>query len=165
MAKQKKMQVKFKKMHPDAVLPSYALNGDAGMDLTIITDGKFVHSEEGQSLFYYIEYDTGIAVEIPEEHVGLVFPRSSISKKSLLLANAVGIIDNIFRGSIKLRFKVDYNVYRETEYNPDLSPALFQKGERAAQLIILPFPFIEPVLVDELSETERGEGGFGSTGK
>ncbi len=142
------MELKIKKTHPNSVTPFYAKPGDAGMDLTAVSE--IVTEAEG---YAYIEYDTGIAVEIPEGYVGLVFPRSSVSKTGLILANAVGIIDSGYRASIKCRFKwikgsVKYAV-----------------GDKIAQLIILPYPQISFIEVDELSDTERGKGGFGSSGK
>ena len=97
------MKVKIKKLHPDAVIPSYAKPGDAGMDLTAISKRVETGSDENGE---YIEYGTGLAIEIPEGHVGLVFPRSSVSKKDLFLANAVGVIDSGYRGEVKLRFKL-----------------------------------------------------------
>lgn len=143
------MQVKFKKMHPDAVIPSYAKPGDFGLDLTAVS---IVNKSTHQ-----IMYDTGIAVEIPEGYGGFVFPRSSISKRGLDLSNSTGVIDSQYRGSIRLIFNfTDSYPYSEGEYTV---------GERIGQLIILPYPIIEPVESDSLSETERGEGGFGSTGK
>mgnify|MGYP003522542292 CR=1 FL=1 len=138
------MQVKLKKLHPDAVLPTYAKPGDAGMDMVCtavnVTDD-------------YWEYETGISMEIPEGYVGLLFPRSSNSKFALLMCNSVGIIDSKYRGPINFRYK---QVGSGARYN---------KGDRVGQIMIMPYPQVQFVEVDELSETERGEGGFGSTGK
>lgn len=156
------MKVKFKKLHEDAVLPSHAKPGDAAMDLTAVKDGKFVQSEFGD-LWYYVEYVTGLSVEIPENHVGLLFARSSISKSSLILANSVGVVDSGYRGEICLRFKMDYGV-SDTARDERKSPARYKKGDKIGQLLIIPYPTIEPEFVDELSETERGAGGFGSSG-
>jgi dUTP pyrophosphatase len=136
------MQVKVKKLNPNAIIPSYAKNGDAGLDLTAIS----VSYQKN-----YDEYDTGLAFEIPNGYVGLIFPRSSITKKDIILKNSVGVIDSGFRDSIKFRFTKDYNTY--------------QVGDRIGQIIILPYPKIELVESDELSETERGLNGYGSTGK
>jgi dUTP pyrophosphatase len=134
--------VKFKKLYADAVAPSYAKDGDAGLDLTathMTWDGT------------YIEYGTGIAVEIPRGYVGFVFPRSSVSKKeNFYLKNAFGVIDSGYRGEIKLRFNKS-----DTHYEP---------GEKVGQLIIMPYPTIELELVNELASSDRGSGGFGSTG-
>lgn len=138
------MQVKLKKLHPDAVLPTYAKPGDAGMDMVCtavnVTDD-------------YWEYETGVSMEIPEGYAGLLFPRSSNSKFALLMCNSVGIIDSKYRGPINFRYK---QVGSGARYN---------KGDRVGQIMIIPYPQVQFVEVDELSETERGEGGFGSTGK
>jgi dUTP pyrophosphatase len=138
------MNVKIKKLHKDAVIPFYAKPGDAGMDLTAVT-------EEWDENETTVTYDTGLAIEIPEGYVGLVFPRSSVSKTSLVLANSVGVIDSGYRGSIMLKFK-----YLEEGF-------VYDVGDRIGQLVIIPYPQISFEEVDELSETERGEGGFGST--
>lgn len=156
------MKVKFKKMHENAVLPSYSKIGDAGLDITTIEDGQMIRSENGQDLWYYIQYKTGLAVEIPEGFVGLLFPRSSISKYALLSSNAVGVIDSGFRGAMEFRFKVDAGIVADSRFcMPE--PAVYKKGDRIGQLIIIPYPTIEPEFADELSTTERGVGGFGST--
>jgi dUTP pyrophosphatase len=144
------MKVKIKKIHPDAVIPSYAKNGDAGMDLVAT-------SIIGETLGS-ITYGLGIALEIPEGFVGLVFPRSSIRKTNLQLSNSVGVIDSGYRGELQATFNkiqgVD-NVERES----------YKVGDRVCQIMIIPHPTIEFSEVEELSNTERGEGGFGSTGK
>ena len=140
---QNSLKVRFKKLYKDAVPPSYAKNGDAGLDLT----ATHMTWEEN-----FIEYGTGIAVEIPEGYVGLVFPRSSVSKKEdFYLKNSVGVIDSGYRGEIKLRF--------------NKSESHYQAAEKIGQLIIIPYPTIYLEEVEELSSTERGEGGFGSTGQ
>ena len=138
------MQVKIKKLNPNAVIPTYAKGGDGGMDL-VITDIK------GENK-YDITYGFGISMEIPEGFVGLVFPRSSIRKTDLILTNSVGVIDSGYRGEIQATFK-------KTGLNK------YEIGDRGAQIIILPHPIVDFVEVDELTNTERGEGGFGSTGK
>lgn len=138
------MRVKIKKLDEDAVIPSYAMPGDAGMDLTA-TSRWF--DEDGN-----VCYGTGIAIEIPEGYVGLVFPRSSISRKSLLLSNSVGVIDSGYRGEIKFKFK-------------KTGSGFYGVGERVGQLIIMPYPRVELEEVAELSETKRGTGGYGHTGK
>ena len=152
------MEVRFKKLIPEAVTPSYGKPGDAGMDLTSVSIdyGKIqdpMSSQCGKTL--YIEHNTFIAVEIPEGYVGLVYPRSSISKTSLSLANSVGVIDSNYRGPIKLRFKWDGTGAGKH----------YQVGDRVGQLVIMPIPAIELKEVGELSETSRGDGGFGSSGK
>lgn len=139
------MKVKFKKLDESAVTPIYAKLGDAGLDLTAIegsTDSRGIYT-----------YKTGIAIEIPEGFMGLIFPRSSVYKQDLILSNSIGVIDSGYRGEIIIK-------YRETKPYP----SFFIKGERVAQLIILPVPYVHLIEVDELTETERGEGGHGSTG-
>jgi dUTP pyrophosphatase len=140
------MKVNIKKLVPESVIPSYAKPGDAGMDLTAISLSKVDNNDFG-----FLEYGTGLAVEIPEGYVGLVFPRSSVSNSGLILANSVAVIDSGYRGEIKLRFK----------HIPDT--AFYKPGDRVGQLIIIPYPNVEFEQVTELSSTERNEGGFGST--
>ena len=139
------MKIKIKKLHNDAVIPSYAKAGDAGMDLTCVG---------WKTTETYVEYDTGLAMEIPEGHVGFLFPRSSVSKTNLVLANCVGVVDSGYRGPVKLRFK---------ELNGPIG-GRYKQGDRVGQLIIMPVPNFNCVEVEELTETSRGEGGFGSTG-
>lgn len=244
------MKVKFKKIHPDAVLPKYAMEGDAGMDMIAIS--RNYDAKSG-----YIEYETGVAMEIPEGYVGLVFPRSSISKYNMVLANGVGIIDSGYRNGVSFRFKpvikdamwknlgkkiytdlskwnniidvvsaetfedalldevkeqtphgeyggeehtsfykIHDKYYKATIHNiqwnrhdkqfyyidmydeanitfeeleekdlPSLEPQnIYNVGDKIGQLVIMPFPHIEPEWTDELSETQRGIGSYGSTG-
>lgn len=141
------MKVRFKKLHPDAVMPSYAKPGDAGMDL-VCTD-----SEYRTAGYRHIEYSTGLAVEIPEGHVGLLFPRSSVYKTGMHLCNAIGVVDSAYRGELRVKF------YLKEGIEP------YAIGDRVCQLVILPFPTIEPEEAEELSETVRGTGGFGSSGR
>ena len=138
------MKVNIKRLHENATIPFYAKESDAGMDL-VITDIK----EETE---WDISYGFGISMEIPEGFMGLVFPRSSIRKTDLLLSNSVGVIDAGYRGEIQATFK-------------KTGGAVYKIGDRGAQLIIIPHPIIEWNEVNELNNTERGEGGFGSTGK
>ena len=149
------MQVKIKKLHKDSVIPKYSKTGDAGMDLTAVTKE---YDKDGN-----ICYDTGLAFEIPEGYVGLLFPRSSLSKKDLSLANHVGVIDSGYRGSVVFKFKpTDYfAINRDDVYG---NPPYYEVGDRVGQIIILPYPKITFVEVDELSSTERGDTGFGSSG-
>lgn len=140
------LQVKFKKLHPSSITPCYAKQGDAGMDLTAT---EIISNEPFQ-----IVYGTGIAVEIPEGHVGLVFPRSSIRKYDLILANSVGVIDSGYRGEIQVTFVKKRGVASKG----------YDVGDRVCQLMIIPFPGVRFMEVDELSDSERGIGGHGSTG-
>lgn len=138
------MNVNIKKLHPDAVIPRYAKRGDAGLDLTavdVIADGAT------------LTYKTGLAVEIPPWHVGLLFPRSSVYKTGQTLTNCVGVIDSGYRGEIMLKYT--------------LSPYAkeYDIGDRVGQLIIMPYPKIHFVEVENLTPTDRGEGGYGSTGR
>ena len=175
------MKVKIKKLHRDAVIPAYAKPGDAGMDLTAISVNY--DSEIGT-----INYGTGLSIEIPEGHVGLIFPRSSNRKKDLYLTNHVGVIDSGYRGEIMFSFKPDSEYWAAAEEDEVFQESLevgkffvhetasdeerdfqvginiYEVGDRVGQLIILPYPKIEFEEVDELSSTDRGEGGFGSTG-
>lgn len=139
------MEVKIKKLDKKAVLPTYAKNGDAGMDLTATSVWM---DDDGN-----ICYGTGIAMEIPKGYVGLVFPRSSNSKKDLFLTNSVGVIDSGYRGQITFKFKSWQG-----------SKNIYNIGDRIGQIIIMPYPMINFVEVDELSETERGTCGYGSSG-
>ena len=138
------MKIKIKKLSENAVIPKYAKNGDAGMDLTV-TDIEIVDGN-------HIKYKFGIAIEIPLGYVGLVFPRSSIYKQGQLLTNSVGVIDSGYRGEICAVMMGN---------NSDLS---YKVGDRAAQIMIIPYPQIEFEESNDLSESERGEGGFGSSG-
>lgn len=140
------MNVKIKKLHTDAVIPSYAKEGDAGLDLVATT---MLYDDYGN-----LSYGTGLAFEIPKGYVGLVFPRSSNSKKDLWLTNSVGVIDSGYRGEVTFK-------YRQV----DLEERIYQIGDRVGQLIIMPYPYIEFEEVEELSETERGCSGYGSSGK
>ena len=149
------MKVKIKKTHKDAVIPSYSKVGDAGLDLTA-TSRDWKYSDGGG----YYEYGTGLSIEIPEGFVGLIFPRSSQSNVNQLLTNHVGVIDSNYRGEIKFRFKSVYQTV--TELNEDFN--IYKTGDRIGQLIIIPYPPIEFEEVDELSETIRGDKGFGSSG-
>lgn len=141
------MKVRIKRLSENAVIPTYANPGDAGLDLV----ATYVKVED-HNKYGFFEYGTGLAVEIPEGYVGLIFPRSSISKTGMMLANAVAVIDSSYRGEIKLRYKY---VSGTNSYNV---------GDKIAQLIILPYPIVEFEEVQELSETQRSSGGFGSTG-
>lgn len=142
------MQVKIKKLHVDAVIPAYSKPGDAGLDLTAVS--------ATQDQYGNVVYGTGLAVEIPEGYVGLIFPRSSNSKTDLYLTNHVGVVDSGYRGEIMFKFR---------PVNGLLNAKVFQVGDRVGQLIILPYPTIMFEETEELSDSDRGAGGFGSTGK
>ena len=141
------MKVKIKKINENAVIPSYAKDGDAGMDLIATS----IIGEEP----FQITYGLGVALEIPKGFVGLVFPRSSIRKTDLSLTNCVGVVDSGYRGELQATFRKHKGVASKT----------YEVGDRVAQIMIIPHPEVEFNEVDELSDSERGEGGFGSTGK
>ena len=141
------LKVKFKKLNEEAELPKYANPGDAGLDLKAT-------SVEWSKDFHCYVYGTGLSVEIPEGYVGLIFPRSSIRKYGLDLTNCVGVIDSGYRGEIMLTFRPQF----------EGSGKVYDIGDKICQLIIMPYPIIEPVEATELSETERGENGHGSSG-
>ena len=136
------MKVNIKKVHPDAVLPYSAHDGDAGMDLTAVSMER-IDSE-------HIKYGFGLAMSIPKGYVGLIFPRSSCYKQRQILSNCVGVIDSCYTGEISAVMIGNTN----TSY---------KVGERIAQIIIMPYPAIEFNEVENLTETVRGEGGYGST--
>lgn len=140
------MKVRIKKLDPNAVIPSYAKEGDAGLDLTAVSKAV---DESGN-----IVYGTGLAFEIPQGYVGLVFPRSSNAKKDLWLTNSVGVIDSGYRGEVMFKYRPIS--YKEREY---------AVGERVGQLIIMPYPHIEFEEANALSASERSTGGYGSSGR
>jgi len=171
MAKLPPTTIRFKRLVPEAKAPFKKIDVDAGFDIFAIS------REETPD---YIQYGTGIAVEIPNGYVGLVFPRSSVTKYDLMLKNAVGVIDASYRGEIMCRFaripSTDFkdlvlwtedvmNDIRgriEIKWNEDKQ---FEVGERVAQIVFLELPKITLVETEELTDTERGTGGFGHTGK
>jgi dUTP pyrophosphatase len=151
------MKVRIKKVHPDAVIPRYAKDGDAGLDLTATS---MSYDEFGN-----ICYGTGLAFEIPKGYVGLIFPRSSICKEQLLLSNSVGVIDSGYRGEVSFKFKPSLALDSLQCVTDRKLYGVYKVGERVGQMIIMPYPSIEFEEVDDLSETERGDGGYGSSGK
>lgn len=159
------MKVKIKKLSSKAVLPTKAHPTDAGFDL-LATSREI--DQNGN-----IVYGTGLAFEIPEGYVGLLFPRSSICKNDIALSNSVGVIDCHYRGEVMAKFKPtgiadEYfgekssfaTLYKEQQY-----AKVYNIGERIAQLIVLPIPNVEMCEVEELSQTDRGANGYGSSGK
>lgn len=141
------MEIKIKKMNKNAVMPNKAHKNDAGFDFTAIEEHIDVTNRT-------LTYNLGWAVEIPDGHVGLLFPRSSISNKDISLANSVGVIDSGYRGELVAKFK----------NNVPMKARKYDVGERVVQLVIIPIPQIDLVVVEELSESKRGTGGWGSTG-
>lgn len=175
--KQKTIKVNIKKLHKDAVTPSYAHETDCGLDLTAVSK---TYDEYGN-----VVYGFGLAFEIPEGYAGFIFPRSSNHKSGLLLTNSVGVIDSGYRGEVTAKFAnrcemtLPLNFWDRMKYllkgkgwdgmrlhtNHYFKPDVYEVGDRIAQMVILPYPKVEFNEVDELSETERGKNGYGSTGK
>ena len=138
--------LKIKKLNEAAETPSYACPGDAGLDLKAVTVSV---SED------YIEYGTGLAIEIPYGFAAFIFPRSSISNYSLILANSVGVVDSGYRGELKIRFKKIGD-----------KDKIYNLGDKVAQLVLMPIAIATSIeVVEELTPTNRGIGGFGHTGK
>ena len=142
------MNIKYKKLNPAASTPEIANTGDAGFDLKAIA---VTHPEQSDGVF--IEVHTGLSLEIPSGYVGLIFPRSSISKTKHFLRNSVGVIDSGYRGEIKLRFSVDD------------SNTSYEVGDKVGQIVFLKLPKVNLLEVEELSVSPRSLGGFGSSGK
>lgn len=140
------INVKIKKLHTDAIMPTYGSDGAACFDLHCI-GSAYVDS-------YYV-FDTGLAFEIPEGHVMLVFSRSGHGfNNDIRLANCVGVIDHDYRGDVKVKLRCD-----------SLRGGLaVKRGDRIAQAMIIPYPKVGFVWAVELSDTDRGACGFGSTG-
>ena len=138
--------LKIKKLNEAAETPSYACHGDAGLDLKAVT---ITVTED------YIEYGTGLAIEIPYGFAAFIFPRSSISNYSLILANSVGLVDSSYKGELKVRFKKIGD-----------KDKIYEIGNKVAQLVLMPIAIANSIeVVDELSATDRGTGGFGHSGK
>ena len=167
------MKVKFKKLNSFAQNPQRANDSDAGFDL-IATNKSFPsHSESG----LYVEFGTGISLEIPKGYVGLLFPRSSISKTRHSLRNSVGVIDSGYRGNIKLCFKYiaqpqDMKIVegktvagkKASGIVTSIDPQrIYHKGDKIGQLVPCLHNDMNLEIVDQLSSSNRGAGGFGST--
>jgi len=153
------MKLRILKLHPNAQVPVYATEGAACFDLHAATvDGaQYIGSscEHGNP----IECGTGLAFEIPEGHVMLIFSRSGHGFNfDTRLANCVGVIDSDYRGEVKVKLTRD----PRDEFVPTLR---FQHGDRIAQALILPVPRVEFEVAEQLTITQRGAGGFGSTGQ
>lgn len=143
------MIVNIKKINERAVVPTYGTQYSAGADLYALLENDAV-IQPGETLLIH----TGISLEIPEGYAGLIYARSGLaSKKGLAPANKVGVIDSDYRGEVMVALHNHSNV-----------PQAVSNGERIAQLVIAPFLKAQFNLADNLSETVRGEGGFGSTG-
>lgn len=144
------MEIEIKVLHEDAVLPSYANEGDAGCDLVAVED-VVLHAGGGRGLV-----PTGIAIALPAGHGGFILPRSGLAAKhGVTCVNAPGLIDAGYRGEVKVAL---------INHDPQLD-YIVKKGDRVAQLVVLPVPSALFVPVQELAETSRGGAGFGSSGK
>ena len=144
------MNIKVKKLKPDATVPTMGSKFAAGADLYSAEDADVV-IEPSEAKFI----GTGLAMEIPEGYVGLVYARSGLAcKRGLAPANKVGVVDSDYRGEIKVAL-----------HNHGKEAQTVEKGERIAQMVIAPYLSVNYEEADALSETERGEGGFGSTGR
>jgi len=140
----------IKKLNDKAIIPTYGSAAAAGADLYACIDGDITIESGATALVH-----TGVAMAIPDGYVGLVFARSGLaSKRGLAPANKVGVIDSDYRGEIMVAL-----------HNHSAQPQTISHGERIAQIAFLPFAAAAFTLVDELDSTERGAGGFGSTGK
>jgi dUTP pyrophosphatase len=142
------VRIEFTKLDPAVALPRRARDGDAGLDLQANANRKIGPGER-------VMVPTGLAVAIPPGHAGLVLPRSGLaSRQGLTLANAPGLIDPGYRGEI---------IVAVVNLDP-VEPVEIRRGDRIAQLLVVPFAEVEPVEVAELPPSGRGGGGFGSTG-
>lgn len=171
------MRVRVKRLSDLAVMPRKAHPSDAGFDLT----ATWMESDKYGNMVYH----TDLAFEIPEGYAGFIYPRSSVSKKDMILTNCVGVIDSHYRGEVTFKFKpMDEFESCEVETSKDgnlIARAyggfvvgagddsiqychIYKAGERIGQMIIMPIPEIEFEESDSLTDTDRGEGGYGSTG-
>jgi dUTP pyrophosphatase len=142
------VRVEFRKLDPEVALPRRARDGDAGLDLA--ANAELVVGPGERAMV-----PTGLAVAVPEGHAGLVLPRSGLaSRRGLTLANAPGLIDPGYRGEITIAV-VNLDQAEKVE---------IRRGDRIAQLLVVPMALVEPVEVQELPGSHRGEAGFGSTG-
>ena len=145
-----RIPVKVKKLNQNAILPTYGSESAAGADLYACTDEPVTIAPSETVMI-----KTGLAMEIPEGYAGLIYPRSGLSsKRGLAPANKVGVIDSDYRGEVKV---VLHNHSNETR--------IVENGQRIAQIVFAPYVFGEFEVVDQLQDTVRGQGGFGSTGK
>ena len=144
------MKVNVMKLKADAILPTRGSSSAAGYDLYACPDTDEVVIKSGQT----VKVGTGLAFQIPEGYFGAIFTRSGLAAKGLRPANCVGVADSDYRG--------EYIVALHNDSSADMTVA---KGDRIAQLVVMPYLSVEFDEVDDLQKTERGTGGFGSTGK
>ena len=146
-----KMKIRYKKLNENAVCPTYGSAYAAGADLYALTEGEEITIAPGETKLIH----TGIATEIPEGYGGFIYARSGLaSKKGLAPANKVGVVDADYRGEIMVAL-----------HNHSTEPRTISDGERIAQIVFAPYYTADFSVVDELGDTSRGIGGFGSTGK
>ena len=144
------MELKIKRLHPDAIMPTYGSDGAACFDLYAI------QCKRDTAVFEPTTFRTGLAFEVPDGHALMVYSRSGHGfNYDTRLANCVGVVDADFRGEVMVRLTSDGQEYSYLAVSP---------GDRIAQAMLIPVPRLTLVEVDELSETVRGAGGFGSTG-
>jgi len=145
------MKLRIKKLNENAVIPTYGSPYSAGADLYAVLDRDKIEIPPHETVLVH----TGLSFEIPEGYVGLVYARSGLAtKRGLAPANKVGVIDSDYRGEVMVSLHNHSNTLQEID-----------NGERVAQIVIAPFLKVDFEIADELSDTVRGEGGFGSTGK
>lgn len=168
------INLKIKKLYENVPTPTYATDGSACVDLTAMS--RF-YDKNGN-----VVYGTGIAMEIPKGYVGLLFPRSSITKKDITVKNCVGVIDSDYRGEVMLKccptlgfanydgdydrygINIDQDNFDCVTYLSDNSNNHYNIGDKCCQLMLVEIPKLHIEVVDELSDTERGIGGYGHTG-
>lgn len=149
------MQIKIRKIHPYATMPTYATKGSGCFDLSAVI-GMYGGGSAVMNVGTATVFDTGLAFEIPEDHVMLVFSRSGHGfNKNVRLSNCVGVVDADYRGEVKVKLTRDEH---------DGGDMVVRSGDRIAQALVVPAKKVEFVWADELSETERGAGGLGSSG-
>jgi len=159
------INIKFKKLNPDVVLPIPAHEGDAGADVIAM-------SRTWLEELNCWEYGLGFSTEIPIGYKGIIVPRSSVSKYDLIMCNSPAQVDSLYRGEWKVRFKIlkpkkksDYNIDENGFQKAFREPKIYELGDKIAQIFfeeVLLYHFIE---TDSLTDTSRGDGGFGSTDK
>lgn len=156
------MKLKVKKLHQGAVLPSYATPGAACFDLVALTVGGAYKVGTHVDVGHPVTCGTGLAFDIPAGHVMLIFSRSGHGfKHGVRLSNCVGVIDSDYRGEVMVQLTQDE---RLDDAGYDMDYSFIKPGDRIAQAMLVPIPRVELAEADDLTSTERGAGGFGSTG-
>ena len=144
------MKINIKKLNENAIIPTRGSEGAAGVDLYACTSSSIVIMPHNT-----VKIGTGLAIELPYGYFGAIFARSGLAtKKGLAPANKVGVVDSDYRGEVMVAL-----------YNQSNVPAIIEPQERIAQMVFLPYVAANFIEVDTLSDTVRGEGGFGSTGR